>query len=200
MINLNKRVRLIDSAGILFHQNGLHATSLADIAKHADIPIGNVYYYFKTKEELALAVIEMHREQFSGAYALLNEKIDDPRLRLIEAVRTFDKKREDFAKYGCPIGKIVDDGSVARDNVARAAAQVFAEFVDWAALQFEKLGHGDDAIHLAVSLLAGVQGGILLAKSRQDPQVLSDEVARLVDWLESVPNKKIQIGKAAIKA
>ena len=149
MININKRDRLIESACVLFHRNGLPSTSLADIAKHADIPIGNVYYYFKTKEELALAVLDTHREKYAAAFSLLNEKLYDPRARLIEAVRTYDKKRGDFARYGCPIGKIVDDADVAKDNIAKAAAQIFSEFVDWASGQFMQLGHGNDSRRLA---------------------------------------------------
>src|ERR1700753_1188534 len=110
MINHNKRERLGDSAAVLFHHNGMNATSLADIAKHADIPIGNVYYYFKTKEELALAAINRRKEQFSAAYTLLDEHIEDPRQRLIEAIQYFEKVRDEYTRYGCPIGKIIEDG------------------------------------------------------------------------------------------
>src|SRR5271154_2332888 len=107
MINQNKRDRLIDSAARLFHRIGLTATSLAHIAKDAEIPIGNVYYYFKTKEELALAAIAKRKEQFSASYAQLEENIADPRQRLIEAVSYFEKVRDEYAKYGCPVGKII---------------------------------------------------------------------------------------------
>src|ERR1700761_5835312 len=103
MTNQNKRDRLVDSAAILFHTNGLTATSLADIAKHADIPIGNVYYYFKTKEELAVAAVSKRKEQFSAAYALLEESIADPRQRLIESINYFEKVRNEYTKSGCPI-------------------------------------------------------------------------------------------------
>src|SRR3954468_20903895 len=102
----NKRERLILSAATLFHRNGLNATSLADIAKHADIPIGNVYYYFKTKEELALAAVSKRKEQFSAASDLLEESIDDPRQRLIAAITYFEKVRDEYTKFGCPVGKI----------------------------------------------------------------------------------------------
>src|SRR5688500_1997937 len=112
MTNQSKRDRLIDSAAMLFHHNGLNATSLADIAKHADIPIGNVYYYFKTKEELALAAVSKRKEQFSAAYALLEEHVDDPRQRLIEAVYYFEKVRDEYTRFGCPIGKIIVDADI----------------------------------------------------------------------------------------
>ena len=51
----DKRVRLIEAAKVLIHQQGFHLTTLADIAQEADVPLGNVYYYFKTKEAIGEA-------------------------------------------------------------------------------------------------------------------------------------------------
>lgn len=197
MSTINKRDRLIDSAAMLFHHNGLNATSLADIAKHADIPIGNVYYYFKTKEELALAAVSKRKEQFSAAYALLEEHIDDPRQRLIEAVYYFEKVRDEYTRFGCPIGKIILDADAEKDNVVQTAAQVLSEFVTWAERQFRQLGHSADARRYATSLMAGVQGAAIMAKATRNPDIISDEIARLVGWIENLPNRKIQLGKVA---
>ncbi|WP_343869414.1 alpha/beta hydrolase, partial [Dactylosporangium roseum] len=52
----SKRDRLVRAACSLFHQRGVGHTSLADIAKTADVQIGNVYYYFKTKDDIIRAV------------------------------------------------------------------------------------------------------------------------------------------------
>ncbi len=196
----NKKERLIDSAGILFHRNGLMATSLADIAKHADIPIGNVYYYFKTKDDLALAATQKRREQFIAAYASLSEDIIDPRERLIEAVNYYANVRDEYSRYGCPIGKIINDTDAEKDPIAKVSSAVFADFVVWAESQFEQLGHEQDAQKYAITLMAGIQGAILMAKSFQNQQILLDEAARLISWLETIPNKKIQLGKVGIRA
>jgi AcrR family transcriptional regulator len=51
----DKRTRLIETAMKLAYRNGFRETSLADIAEAARVPVGNVYYYFKTKEELGEA-------------------------------------------------------------------------------------------------------------------------------------------------
>ena len=199
MSNQNKRDRLVDSAAILFHSNGLTATSLADIAKHADIPIGNVYYYFKTKEELANAAVSKRKEQFSAAYALLEENVGDPRQRLIEALQYFDKVRDEYTRYGCPIGKMIVDADVEKDPVVQTAAQVLIEFVSWAERQFSHLGHAGDSQRYATSLVSGIQGAAIMAKTTRNPQVISDEIARLTQWVELLPNRKIQLGKVAPK-
>jgi AcrR family transcriptional regulator len=201
MINTNKRDRLIDSAAELFHRFGLSTTSLADIAKHAEIPIGNVYYYFKTKDELAIAAIDKRRKQFQAAFDTLNETFPNPRQRLTEMLGYYDRVREEYTRHGCPIGRIIEDLDTEKDTVARAAAEVFDDFLKWAARQFEALGHsGDAAKAYALTLLAGVQGATILAKAFNRPQYLTDELARLTLWLESMPNKRISLGKTGIRA
>jgi AcrR family transcriptional regulator len=196
----NKKERLIDSAAILFHRNGLMATSLADIAKHAEIPIGNVYYYFKTKDDLALAAILKRKEQLAGAYSLLLENVTDPRERLIESVNYFKKIYSDYVKYGCPIGKIISDADTEKDPVAQTAASIIADFISWAGAQFEMLGHSQDARKYAISLMAGLQGAALMAKTFQNPEIIADEATRLITWLETIPNRKIQLGKAGMRS
>jgi AcrR family transcriptional regulator len=52
-----KRERLVAGASKLLHHNGVAASSLAEIAQAADVPLGNVYYYFKSKDELIRAVL-----------------------------------------------------------------------------------------------------------------------------------------------
>ena len=61
----DKRERLIDAANVLIHRHGFHKTTLADIAKESDVPLGNVYYYFKTKEEICDAVIEERKKNLT---------------------------------------------------------------------------------------------------------------------------------------
>src|SRR5256885_15370115 len=54
----DKRQRLVEGARLLLHQQGVEKTTLADIAQAANVPAGNVYYYFKTKDELVQAAID----------------------------------------------------------------------------------------------------------------------------------------------
>jgi len=200
MNSQNKRERLVDSAATLFHKNGMHATSLADIAKDADIPIGNVYYYFKAKEELAMAAVEKHREQFRAGYALLDEALDDPRQRLIEATKCFDKMRDDYARYGCPVAKMIENADVEKDGVAKAAVQIYSDFIEWATRQLKLLGHDDTARAYATSLFAGIVGAVSTAKAFNNPRIITQEIERLVVWLESLPNRRIQVGKVGLKS
>ena len=76
----DKRVRLIEAAKVLIHQKGFNQTTLADIAQEADVPLGNVYYYFKTKEAIGDAVIDRRalewKDKLAQLYALLDAVIE----------------------------------------------------------------------------------------------------------------------------
>src|SRR6202790_3239867 len=64
--HIDKRSRLVSAAVGLAYQNGFEATSLADIAREAKVPLGNVYYYFKTKDEIGEAIVELRLAQLSA--------------------------------------------------------------------------------------------------------------------------------------
>ena len=61
--------RLVASAADLFHRQGVHNTTLAEVASDASVPVGNVYYYFKTKDELVAAVVGSMADQFRAMLA-----------------------------------------------------------------------------------------------------------------------------------
>src|SRR6266403_1398304 len=71
--NIDKRSRLLSAAVELTYQNGFEATSLADIAREAKVPLGNVYYYFKTKDEIGEAIVELRLAQLSAQRQRWNE-------------------------------------------------------------------------------------------------------------------------------
>ena len=81
-----KRDRLVAGARELLHQQGVEATTIAEIARAADVPVGNVYYYFKTKDELVEAAIAGHT---NDVHAVLNslERHRTPQARLKALVR-----------------------------------------------------------------------------------------------------------------
>src|SRR3984885_872985 len=77
-----KRQRLIDAACEVFYTRGVERTTLADIAAAAGIPLGNVYYYFKTKNDLIQAVVEAHLAEARAMLAAIDHAYPGPRERL----------------------------------------------------------------------------------------------------------------------
>jgi AcrR family transcriptional regulator len=60
------QVKIEDAALRVFTRLGFHGTSVRDIAKEAHVSIGNLYNYYRTKEEIYVSVItryEAHMEK-----------------------------------------------------------------------------------------------------------------------------------------
>jgi len=99
----SKRERLTEAAGQLFHQQGVERTTLAEIAGAANVPLGNVYYYFKTKEELAEAVVARRLEEFRANRAEW-DCLSSPKERLLAFVDSVQANREQLARGGWAFG------------------------------------------------------------------------------------------------
>src|ERR1700747_2663281 len=93
--------RLVEGARLLLHQQGVEKTTLADIAEAADVPVGNVYYYFKTKDDLVNAAITSHLEDIHAALGAL-EQHRTPKSRLKAFVRMLMEQADLTARHGCP--------------------------------------------------------------------------------------------------
>src|ERR1700730_6241106 len=104
----DKRQRLVEGARLLLHQQGVEKTTLADIAQAADVPVGNVYYYFKTKDELVQAAIDAQAHDIQTMLASL-DRHRSPKARLKAFVRAITDQRELAARYGCPEGTLCSE-------------------------------------------------------------------------------------------
>ena len=103
MNNTLKRDRLIEAAKIMFYQQGVTGTTLADIAQQAQVPLGNIYYHFRTKEALVEAVIQAHLQELQSLFAQLDRQ-PAPRQRLLGLLAAEREGEQGLARYGCPYG------------------------------------------------------------------------------------------------
>ena len=54
-----KKIEILEGASRVFRHRGLHATGMRDIAAECGMQVGNLYYYFKSKQDL-LAFCQSH--------------------------------------------------------------------------------------------------------------------------------------------
>ncbi|MGQ5633315.1 MULTISPECIES: TetR/AcrR family transcriptional regulator [unclassified Streptomyces] len=180
-----KRRRLTAAAARVLHEQGVERTTLADIAREADVPVGNVYYYFKTKDELVRAALSEHSAHLDELTERL-EQLDDPRDRLKALVEAWVDQRDVAARHGCPTGTLAVELDKRADGVLDAeAGAVIRRLLDWAGRQFRELG-APDPDGLALTLVCAYQGMSLLANALRDPDVMTREGARLLRWLDSL--------------
>lgn len=181
---VEKRDRLISAARTTFHERGVGQTTLALVAQAAGVPAGNVYYYFKTKDELVSAVLTA----YDSDYAMLEELLsrhESPRARLKALIQALTSARERITLHGCPIGSLCSELDKRDDDIAHRGAQVFAKLIDVAQGQFEQLGR-PDARELAIALIAAYEGIALIANTLRDPELISSEALRLERWIDSL--------------
>jgi AcrR family transcriptional regulator len=179
-----KRERLVESARTLIHEQGVHRTTLADVAERADVPLGNIYYYFKTKDQLVDAVLEGYHAQAQTLIEMF-ERHRSPQARLKALVHNWSDMRDQVARYGCPMGTLCAELDKLEGGADRAAAAVMARIIDWAEQQFRQLGRRD-ARDLALTLFAGIQGAALLASTFRDPTILSRQGRHLERWIDTL--------------
>jgi len=184
-LKVEKRSRLIQAAMKVTHQHGFRATALADIAKEARIPLGNMYYYFKTKDEIGNVIIQ---QRLSRLRTLLHEldKADSPKERLCGFIQIKIDDRDRLARSGCPVGTLCSELHKRSGAVAKKATVLFAEALAWLEAQFKALGKGAESRGLAVHLLSATQGVSLLAHAFHDPRLISIEAARLKKWIRAL--------------
>ena len=181
----SKRERLVAGARQVIHQQGVEKTTIADIAQAAGVPVGNVYYYFKTKDDLVEATIESLQVDVRALLQSL-ERHRTPQARLKALVRELTAQREVVAKHGCPMGSLCSELDKREDHLDRQCFQLLELPVDWAEEQFRQLGRRD-ARDLAVGLLASYHGIALLTNTLRDPQLMAREARRLERWIDSLP-------------
>lgn len=179
------RDRLLHAALNVTYQYGFGEASIADIAQEARVPLGNVYYHFKTKDEIGEAIIDLRLSRFNK---LLEEfdKAPSPQERLCAFVQIKIKNREELARNGCPVGTLCSELRKYGGTAAKKSKALFAAALAWMENHFQAMGKGSESRALAVHLLSATQGISILAHTFCDPTLIVAEAARLQDWIRSL--------------
>jgi TetR/AcrR family transcriptional repressor of nem operon len=180
-----KRDRLVTAATQLLHQQGIERTTLADIAQVAEVPVGNVYYYFKTKDDIIAAVVESHAQQIKTTLASIDARHRTPKSRLKALVRELTDRGDIVTEYGCPVGSLCSELDKRGIESSLPVAELMRLPIEWAEEQFRSIGRRD-AHDLALDLLAGYEGSALLANTMRDPDLLARAARRLEQRIDSL--------------
>jgi AcrR family transcriptional regulator len=180
-----KSARLVDAARELVYRQGVARTTLADIAQAADVLVGNLYYYFKTKDDIVAAIVRMHADQLTSVLAELDRQHHRPKPRLKALVRALAERRELVARYGCRYGTLGSELAKQAEGADPLAALLMRIPLDWAEQQFRAMGRRD-AHDLAVELVATYQGSALLSNTLGQPELMARQARRLERWIDEL--------------
>jgi AcrR family transcriptional regulator len=185
MADLNARERLLHAAERVTYRHGFGSASLADIARAARVPLGNVYYHFKTKDDIGTAIIDLRHSRFARQLQEL-DRAGSPKDRLCGFVDLKIRNRDALARSGCPVGTLCSELHKDGGPVAKKAAALLAEALTWMEAQFAALGKRGESRRLAIHLLSVTQGVSLLAHTFHDPELIEIEAGQLKEWIRNL--------------
>ena len=177
------RARIVQEAAALIHDRGVAATTLEDVKVAAEVSGSQMYHYFPDKTELVQAVIDYqadtivsHQRQALGSA----NGVEAWRRMVITAAKITQ------AKGGCPLGSLV--GQLAESD-PEARALIAAGFDQWTAAISDGLRslHADgklppdiDPDDLATTLLATLEGGLVLSQAQRSSRPFETAVETLL--------------------
>lgn len=174
----DKRERLLDAAAEAFWIDGFAATSLADIAQRSGVPVGNIYYYFKTKAEIAEGVADIFVASSLQSLAHIDRSTQTSNEKLRAFIALLKESAEPRTKRGCPLANAIRDFSPSVPKAANKTNEVFNTLIGWISQILNKNGDRN-AIRHARTALARWQGAIVLAQGEGDPKILIEALNEL---------------------
>ncbi|GAB4354911.1 MAG: TetR/AcrR family transcriptional regulator [Oricola sp.] len=175
-----KREALVLAAAELFWTRGFEASSLADIARASGVPLGNVYYYFKSKAELAGAVADLFVQQTETLIEEVCAETPDPRARLKLFVERLQSAQQSRLRHGCPISAAVREFRPTMPEQAARAAESFSVLTGFVATELGRTGQRPAiALSRARAAIADWQGSIALAYALGEAPVLAECFKRM---------------------
>lgn len=169
---MDKKEKIILISADLFHKYGYNSVGLSKILKEAEIPKGSFYYYFKSKEDLLIEVIQyfinesitlFHRysNNINGLYDFFNAYFD--RFESLGFTR------------GCPIGNFALELSDVNEK-ARLCFMTWTEFLqkEIEQLLIQEEIDSDEAAKLSSFIVAAFEGVLLKAKIEKSKKPLEE--------------------------
>lgn len=169
------RDRILRAARHLFQQRGYAAVGTAEILAAANAPKGSMYHHFpEGKEAIAIAAVYAIRDDLT---AMVN-KLIAKQLPVDAIIRTMAKGmaawlkasewREGAMLTATVIGSVPD-----RPKLHDAIRETFAAWREQLASRLIDEGHSkNEASTLARTLIAGLEGAMILARIEQDERVV----------------------------
>ena len=185
------RERIVDSAMQLIHARSAGAVGVQEICARAGVKKGSFYHFFDSKQDLIVAALEAHwlmAKREVWAPALDTKRAPLARIdALVAAIHAQARKmvRQTGQFYGCGMGNLAAEVSTQDEAVRAAVERIFMEAtLTLQGTLDEAVAAGElpplDTMATAKALWAYLEGAMLLAKCKQDPDVIKElgETAR----------------------
>jgi TetR/AcrR family transcriptional regulator, transcriptional repressor for nem operon len=182
------RDRLVEAGLYLFWLQGYAATGMAEILSRAEANAGSFYHFFKTKEELLLAVLELYIQSLEPVIVQpVLGAIADPVERVFGILEFYRRNLlATGCTYGCPIGRLALEIPEEQFRVHKRLAD---NFDGWTAAIEKCLGdarerfpEGTNFGTLSKFVLTVMEGGVMQARAHRDVAPFDASVEHLREY------------------
>lgn len=184
----DSRQRLLDSANRLFREHGYSGTTLSQIAKTGEAPMGSVYFHFPDgKEQIAVEAISAGADKVSEELREILSGHDDVAEALAACALKWSRDLTSSQWTAvCPIAATALQMSTSSESIRKTALKYFDM---WRNLFFERLLTADipeDTAHyLADTTLSLLEGAELSARVARDSQPLENAARTIRDLVSA---------------
>ena len=182
----HQRQQIVGAANQLFYQKGYNLCSFSDIAAASKIPRGNLNYYFKTKNDVLIAVMQCRIDDMHKMLASWDEEFATPLLRLQRYGEMAYNIRDDIVHYGCPMGTISLELGKSQHDLQLLTRAHFNVSIEWLTKQFTVMGYSETAEELALHFKVMMQGIATMGYIYHDKDLIQRESVLLSNWLVSL--------------
>ncbi|HEQ3521874.1 TPA: TetR/AcrR family transcriptional regulator [Citrobacter freundii] len=182
------RQRVVTTTAEMLARHGLNATSVRELAKHAEAPLGSTYHHFPGgKQQLVSEAVAFAADQVTTGLDHHFQAGAVAGLKGFLAMWRDTLMRSDF-RIGCPVLAVAIEEPIdgSGEGALNVAAQAFRQWEDRLAAAL--VMHGRDpvsAVALATLIIAAVEGGIALCRASRSIEPFDRIATRLVESLRT---------------
>ena len=190
------RERILDAAQNLILDRGYVGMTVDHVLDEVDITKGAFFHHFKTKDDLAKALLRRFAEHdakiYSETRARAEKLSDDPLEQVLIFVRLFEEMFDGLKEPypGCLFASYVYKLQQFDDETRTLIADSFRQWRELLKEKFEAVARKYpprikvDTASLADSFTVVLEGAFITGKAVHDPRVIGDQLRHFRNYLE----------------
>ena len=190
------RIKILQAAQLLMLRKGYTATTIDQICEEAGITKGSFFHHFSSKEQLATVVLDYYWTNLQG---MIDETIfqkKDPLARIYNFLDfTIKIYQTPLFESSCLLGNLAQEISATNEELRQLCDSYLSRQVEIIkkqfdeAIEFHSASKNIDTHSLASSLVAVIQGSIILAKVGNNKSVISNNLEHYKKYIKMLFKK-----------
>lgn len=191
MSKTDTKTKILEAGAEIIHEKGFNNTGINEVLKAAGVPKGSFYFYFQSKDDFGLALIDHYVLTLQSAYRKGGiSGASSPDQRLFGVFDSLEQMMEQTGyRRGCPIGNLVQEMSDLSEAFREKLSGVFAQFENFllACLEdgiragvFRKLSSPEETAGFILNSFEGTIMRAKLAKSGEPFRILRKNLEELL--------------------